>query len=156
MHHICVRFEQHKLNRDQITDMAAYAALISLKNTIEHLLESSRISLLPPAPQLLQLAKHEVETFQEILKGLDTIHVSKSRKKVNALDGQIKEAAWEFEDMLESHLYNNMLRSQFSVEKQCFQHDVDSFIENLKDMQEEYMNELQNMPRVEARRVHFI
>ncbi|KAH6828922.1 hypothetical protein C2S53_013489 [Perilla frutescens var. hirtella] len=137
--------------------MAGYGAVVSLQQTINRILESSRISLLPPSAEIIQLTYRELTPLQKTLKRLDRISKSKSRKKVNALDGRIKQAVWRFEDLLESHLSHQILSQQseidcvhlFSVDLQSLQHDVDSFIETVKDMEKMYVLELGSLPEVE-------
>ncbi|KAH6773897.1 hypothetical protein C2S51_012301 [Perilla frutescens var. frutescens] len=137
--------------------MVGYGAVISLQQTINRILESSRISLLPPSAEIIQLTYRELTPLQKTLKRLDRISKSKSRKKVNALDGRIKEVVWRFEDLLESHLSHQILSQQseidgvclFSVDLQSLQLDVDSFIETVKDMEKMYLLELGSLPEVE-------
>ncbi|XP_057784515.1 putative late blight resistance protein homolog R1C-3 [Salvia miltiorrhiza] len=120
--------------------MTTYGAIISLKNTIQYILHSSHIiSLLDPSLHITQLAYKELQPFQEILEKLDNTSKSSSRKKVNALDGRIKEALWKFEDLLES------IHSDLQSPLDRLRDDVDSFIHTLKDMEREYLYELQNM-----------
>ncbi|XP_057789266.1 putative late blight resistance protein homolog R1B-23 isoform X2 [Salvia miltiorrhiza] len=165
--------------------MTAYGAANSLRNTIDYILHSSHFIVVDPSPRILQLAYEELDPLQEILERLDRTRTSKSRKKVNALDGRIKELIWEFEDLLESPLYQQILsqvedegimkegawgfqglleslpsqssslededdvggeRMRFSIDLQFLQHHVPSFIQRLKDMKEEYIYEVDNMP----------
>ncbi|XP_057789286.1 disease resistance protein RPP13-like [Salvia miltiorrhiza] len=209
--------------------MTAYGAVNSLRNTIDYILHSSHFILVDPSPRILQLADEELDPLQEILESLDRTRTSKSRKKVNGLDGRIKDLIWEFEDALESLLYQQILsqvedegvmeeeawesrgftitttttrrvlhkhearimresqasqsrsledegmkegswgfqhlldsllfespplhhtttttrRIGFSIDLQFLQHHVPSFIERLKDMEEEYIYEVDNMP----------
>lgn len=81
--------------------MTAYGALISLENTITDMWESHDHS---PFNEMLKAAYVELQPLQEILGRLDGSSKSKSRKKVNALDGRIKHALWNFEDFLENLL----------------------------------------------------
>ncbi|XP_057797010.1 putative disease resistance RPP13-like protein 2 [Salvia miltiorrhiza] len=193
--------------------MTAYGAVNSLRNTIDYILHSSYFNLVEPSPQIIQLAYNELDPLQEILERLDRTRTSKSRKKVNALDGRIKELIWEFQDLLESLLYHQIfsqfhadqvyeemksrvqgfleslpsqpqilfqsppphhtttrtqrvlhyfkpkrllhyfkpkgrkfIAPRFSIDLQFLQHEVPSFIQRLKDMEEEYIYEVQNMP----------
>ncbi|XP_057812367.1 putative late blight resistance protein homolog R1B-23 isoform X1 [Salvia miltiorrhiza] len=172
--------------------MAAYGAAASLKNTIQHILQSSRISLLSPSPQIifsadygaatslrnelqriLQLfssslvspspqillpAYDEMGRLQRVLLELDKTSCSKIRTKVNALDERIKEVVWEFEDLLESHVFHQSLPQleserdslSFPVELQSLEHHVDCFVEKIKMMEEEYTYEMENMPEEEG------
>ncbi|XP_057812530.1 disease resistance protein RPP13-like [Salvia miltiorrhiza] len=176
--------------------MAAYGAAVSLKNTIQRILQSSRISLVspspqivpsadygaatflkntiqcilqlfcilpaPPSPHILQPAYDEMERLQKVLLKLDETSCSKIRTKVNAADELIKEAVWEFEDLLESHVLHQILpqlesrsggerdKLSFSVDLQSLQHHVDCFVEMVKMMEEEYIIEMENMPEEEG------
>ncbi|XP_042013450.1 putative disease resistance protein At1g50180 [Salvia splendens] len=142
-------------------EMAAYGAAVSLKNTIESLLQSSRILLIPPSPQILQSAYDAMCCLQKVLLKLDETSCSKIRTKVNDLDERIKEAVWEFEDLLESHYTNQILphlerssggerdRLSFSVDMHSLRQSVDCFIERVTVMEAEYDMELLNMPEEE-------
>ncbi|XP_047956645.1 putative late blight resistance protein homolog R1A-10 [Salvia hispanica] len=138
--------------------MAAYGAAVSLKNTIQSLLESSRISLVPPSPQILRSAYNAMSFLLEVLSKLDNTGYSKIRAKVNALDDRIKEVIWEFEDLLESHYADQILpqleskrdRLPFLVDMQSLRQSVDRFIERMTLMEAEYDMELLNMPEEEG------
>ncbi|XP_042017052.1 putative late blight resistance protein homolog R1A-4 isoform X1 [Salvia splendens] len=138
--------------------MAAYGAAVSLKNTIQSLLESSRISLVPPSPEILRSAYDAICCLQKVLLKLEDTGYSMIRTKVNALDERIKEVIWEFEDLLESHYADQILpqleskrdRLPFSVDLQSLQQSVDRFIERMAVMEAEYDMELLNMPEEEG------
>ncbi|XP_047954575.1 putative late blight resistance protein homolog R1A-10 isoform X3 [Salvia hispanica] len=182
--------------------MAAYGAAISLKNTIQSILQSPRISLVSPSPQISyssypdvfktpyfkgmmsafgkaislknkirpqQLSAHILQQvydamcrLQKVLLELDETSCCKIRTKVNALDERIKEAVWEFEDLLESHFYDQILpqieRSSiserdhlpFSLDLQSLQRCADYLLERLTPMEVEYGVELENMPEEEG------
>ncbi|XP_057810259.1 putative late blight resistance protein homolog R1A-4 [Salvia miltiorrhiza] len=138
--------------------MAAYGAATSLKNTIHRILQSSSISHVSHSPQILQPAYDEMDRLQRVLLGLDETSCSKIRTEVNALDERIKEAVWEFEDLLESHILPQILPQleserhnlSFSVDLQSLQHSVDCFVEKVKTMEVEYFIEVKNMPEEEG------
>ncbi|XP_057810264.1 putative late blight resistance protein homolog R1A-10 [Salvia miltiorrhiza] len=138
--------------------MAAYGAAASLKNTIQRILQSSRISLVSHSPQILQPAYDEMDRLQKVLLKLDETSCSKIRTKVNAVDERIKESVWEFEDLLESHVLHQILpqleseRSNlsFSVDLHSLQHRVDCFVEKMKMMEVEYTHEMENMAEEEG------
>ncbi|XP_042017472.1 putative late blight resistance protein homolog R1A-10 [Salvia splendens] len=135
--------------------MAAYGAATSLKNTIQHILQSSRISLVPPSPQILRPAYLAMRRVQKVLLKLDETGYSKMRTKVNALDERIKEAIWEFEDLLESHFTHQILpllesEKDFSVDLQSLRQSVDCFVERVTMMEAEYDAELLNMAEEEG------
>ncbi|XP_057812488.1 late blight resistance protein R1-A-like [Salvia miltiorrhiza] len=138
--------------------MAAYGAAASLKNTIQRILQSSRISLVSHSPQILQPAYDQMCRLQKLLRLLDKTSCSKIRTKVNAADELIKEAVWEFEDLLESHILPQILPQleserdnlSFFVDLQSLQHRVDCFIEMMEMMEVEYFIEMLNMPEEEG------
>ena len=72
---------------------------------------------------------------------------------MNGLDGMIKDAIWRFEDSLEFLLIQQIpsqlesLPDIVSIDLQSLQNDADSLIQTLKDMEEEYAYEVENMPR---------
>ncbi|XP_057785666.1 putative late blight resistance protein homolog R1A-10 [Salvia miltiorrhiza] len=138
--------------------MAAYGAATSLKNTIRRILQSSRMSLVSHSPQILQPAYDEVDRLQKDLLKLDDTSCSKIRTKVNAADERIKEAVWEFEDLLKSHILHQILPQlqserdhlSFFVDLQNLQYHVDCFVMTVKMMKAEYMKEMKNMPEEEG------
>ena len=87
-----------------IREMTAYGAVLSLKNTINNILRCPRFSLVDRSRQIIDVVRKGLEPLKKNLETLDYTSPSKSRKKVNALDGIIKEAIWKFEDSLESLL----------------------------------------------------
>ncbi|XP_047956585.1 probable disease resistance RPP8-like protein 2 isoform X2 [Salvia hispanica] len=141
--------------------MAAYGAAVSLKTTIQSLLESSRISLVPPSSEILRSAYDAMCRLQKVLLKLEETGYSKIRTKVNVLDERIKEVIWEFEDLLESHYADQILpqlegerdRLSFSVDMQSLRQSVDCFIDRVKVMEAEYDIELRNMPDEEGERL---
>ncbi|XP_057789225.1 putative late blight resistance protein homolog R1C-3 [Salvia miltiorrhiza] len=98
--------------------MTAYCAVNSLRNRIDYILHSSHFILVDPSPYILELAYKELNPLQEILEKLDRTRTSKSRKKVNALDVRIKDLIWEFEDLLESLLYQQILSYADQVDEE--------------------------------------
>ncbi|XP_057795502.1 putative late blight resistance protein homolog R1A-10 [Salvia miltiorrhiza] len=138
--------------------MAAYASVISLKHTIKRLLNSSEILLLPPSPEIIESASNELQSLRKTLIRLDRGSKSSSRKKINALDEQIREAVCKLEDLLESHLSNQILSQseeeitedgiQFSIDLQESEHEILCLVEALKEMELDYIKELDN-PEVE-------
>ncbi|XP_057812479.1 putative late blight resistance protein homolog R1A-10 [Salvia miltiorrhiza] len=138
--------------------MAAYGAAASLKNTIQRILQSSRISLVSHSPQILQPAYDEMDRLQKVLLKLDETSCSKIRTKVNAADERIKEAVWEFEDLLESHILHQILPQleserdnlSFYVDLRNLQYHVDCFVMTVKMMKVEYTKEKKNMAEEEG------
>ncbi|KAK4427042.1 putative late blight resistance proteinR1A-10 [Sesamum alatum] len=106
----------------------AYAAVISLKQTIERLRNSSQIPFLLSFPETIKSAYEEVQSLQKILtledsnskevnslqeflqrnsQGLESIN----RERVKAAGREIREAACRLEDVLESaHVSNHFLK----------------------------------------------
>ena len=111
------------------------------------ILRCSRFSLVSGSQQIIEgvgsIAKNSGKIGRE----------GECRKKVNALDGIIKDAIWRFEDSLESLLIQQ-IPSQFesipkivSIDLQSLQNDANSLIRSLKEMEEEYIYEVENMPQ---------
>ncbi|KAL2253913.1 putative late blight resistance protein homolog R1A-4 [Sesamum indicum] len=88
----------------------AYATLISLKQTIERLLNSSQNPNLPPCPKTIEFAYEEVKSLQELFTSEDN-----NSKRVNAWERQIIEAAFRLEDVLESAHVSNLLLPQSEI-----------------------------------------
>ncbi|XP_047956954.1 probable disease resistance RPP8-like protein 4 isoform X2 [Salvia hispanica] len=143
--------------------MAAYGAAVSLKNTIQSLLQSSRLSLDPASSEILQQVYDAMASLmQDVLLNLDDTGYSKIRTEVNALDEQIKEVVWEFEDLLESHIYDQILPQLESspggerdhlflfVDLRSLVEHVNSFMVVVTLMQLNYDIELMNMPEEEG------
>ncbi|XP_042018107.1 putative late blight resistance protein homolog R1A-10 [Salvia splendens] len=135
--------------------MTAYGAISSLTETMSNILRCSRFSLDVRSQQIIQVVIIELQPWRQILERLDKTKPRLSRKKVNALDGIIKEAIWKFEDSLES-LLTQQIPSQLetlpeivSTDLQSLQSDVDSLIQKLKEMEKEYIYEVENMPQDE-------
>ncbi|XP_047955128.1 putative late blight resistance protein homolog R1A-10 isoform X1 [Salvia hispanica] len=135
--------------------MTAFGGVLSLRNTIDNILCCSRFSLVDCSRQIIDVVYNELDPLQHILEKLDGTSPSRSRKKVNALDGRIKEAIWRFEDSLESLLIQHIpsqseiLPEIVSIDLQSLQNAANSLIQKLNDMQEEYIDEVVNMPQDE-------
>ncbi|KAI3464225.1 hypothetical protein Pfo_020888 [Paulownia fortunei] len=121
----------------------AYAAVISLKQTIELLQNSPRISIDPPCPEI-DIVYEEIRSIQEFLERLG------SSERVNALDGEIREAVCRFEDVLESHLSNQLLSQSesrgdpsqsFKIDLKEVEEAIYSFMEAVGKSWEEYCKE---------------
>ena len=73
--------------------------------------------------------------------------------KVNDLDERVKEVVWELEDLLESHVYEQILPQDhlsFSVDLQSLRQSIDCFIQRVAVMEAEFDIELLNMPEEEG------
>ncbi|XP_047955139.1 putative late blight resistance protein homolog R1A-10 isoform X2 [Salvia hispanica] len=133
--------------------MTAYGAVLSLKNTIKNILRCSRFSLVGRSEKIIKGVYNKVRLWGNILERLDGTSPSRSRKKVNALDGRIKEAIWRFEDSLESLLVQQIplqfesIPDIVSIDLQSLRSDANSLIQKLKDMEKEYIYEVENMPQ---------
>lgn len=110
----------------------AYAAVISLKQTIKGLVHSSRISLISSTRETLESAHNEVASLQ---KAVETLY-SRSSERLVGLDGEIRDAAQELEDVLELH-ESEQLYSDVEVKKA-----IGSFAEAVKKLEVEYVEEL--------------
>ncbi|KAK4437333.1 putative late blight resistance proteinR1A-4 [Sesamum alatum] len=111
----------------------AHAALISLKQTIERLLNSYPNPCFLPSPEIIQLAYEEIKSLQKLLTSEDG-----NNNRVKASEREIREAAGSLEDVLESaHVsYQNFL-SQPEVKE-----DIDLFTEKVKKINEQLSNSL--------------
>ncbi|KAI3470175.1 hypothetical protein Pfo_026838 [Paulownia fortunei] len=127
----------------------AYAAVISLKQTMERLLNSSYISIVPPSLKILEFAYKEVQSLQEVLKRLDRSSSRSRSERVNALDRQIREAVRKLEDVLETHVSNQFLGDEsdpllFSLDLHELKQDTAYFTQTVKKMKKMYIKELRN------------
>lgn len=115
----------------------AYAGVISLAQTIHDLiLNSHRISTVPDSfSDMIDSLFEEVHSVEEALEELDGTH--SRTDTLTALDTQIREAVFEFEDILESHILSN--HQEIHGDQ-----DIDSFVQMLIKMKESYIHELHN------------
>ncbi|XP_047954086.1 putative late blight resistance protein homolog R1A-4 [Salvia hispanica] len=95
--------------------------------------------------------------LQNVLRKLDhsTAGYSKIRTEVNAWDERIKEIVWGFEDILESHVVDQILpqlesSESFFVDLQPLQQNVSIFVKIVKMLEGAYFAELANMPEEEG------
>ncbi|KAG6421571.1 hypothetical protein SASPL_118128 [Salvia splendens] len=125
----------------------AYPAVVSLKQTIHHLLISPHISILSPTRQTLQDAhKHLTSIQQSLTRSIDINCGSEKRNKLNTLDSQIREAAHQLQDSLESHTSNLFLSIQHHISsplKIDLHHEITSFTETAKELEKNYIEELE-------------
>lgn len=131
----------------------AYAAVVSLKQTIESfLLDDSQSRTLPSTSEMEAIYK-DVCNWQSFLK---TINSLLSSKRVDALETQIKELAHKFEDLIESHVSdlesgNQSLTLVFSPELLKAKQEVTSFVKTLNIKEEYYEEDHQQMNSVSSR-----
>ncbi|XP_057780719.1 uncharacterized protein LOC130999230 isoform X2 [Salvia miltiorrhiza] len=112
----------------------AYAAVISLMQTIQRLRNSSRFSR-----ESLGSASEEAASLQRVLKGLDDHGGGGGGgERLDALDGQIREAASKLEDFLILHQSDNGGDELVSSEMMRW------FAETAKKLREDYAAELDN------------
>lgn len=131
----------------------AYTAVISLKQTLHRLLNSSHISIVNSSREFLESSYKQLQSLQEALKISDATR--NRSKSLNDLDVEITDALHQFEDELEYHASNQFLsRSEFHNEdgssialpfeldlKEVWQ-ETTSFFESVKKMQKDYVQEL--------------
>lgn len=115
----------------------AYAAVISLKHTIKALLESSRISFSLSTRRILRSAYYETASVQQALETSN--ESSSSSMKLDALDADIRDAAHKLEDVLELYESNQFYSEHLSLD---LEEEITSFVERVKKMKAEYMEEL--------------
>ncbi|KAG8388534.1 hypothetical protein BUALT_Bualt02G0135500 [Buddleja alternifolia] len=119
--------------------MAAYAALISLKRTIESLKNSSRVSFVPPCPEI-GLLYDQLSTMQQIFFQVFISH-RESILLPSVADGlhrQIEEAVYKIEDVFDSHVSNQFLSQisennhplVFALDLQIVVPEINFFIES--------------------------
>lgn len=117
----------------------AYAAVISLKHTINGLLESSsRISFVPSTRQILTSAYYETASLQQLLERSN----DRSSKRLDALDAQIRDAAHKFEDVLEFYESNWMHSGEDLSPLDLDLEEITSFLERVRNLEAEYTEEL--------------
>ncbi|EYU22216.1 hypothetical protein ABFS82_09G010700 [Erythranthe guttata] len=108
----------------------AYAAVVSLKETIERLMLRSRSEILLSDSEM-RLIHGDLCYLQSFL---ESISPSQSRKTVHALETQIKDAVHTFEDLIDSHLSDNLSLSVSEISEQVleFRQEISSFTTPLK------------------------
>ncbi|KAL7153487.1 hypothetical protein ABFS83_04G172200 [Erythranthe nasuta] len=136
----------------------AYGAVGSLKLTIERLLNSSHISIVQnSSPPIIELLYEEVCSFQDALEEFDEWRSTINMKMVKTLEAEIIDVVYKFEDVIESHVLDQ-IQSQseeshhedqihpplFAIDLQDQKQNVDSFIETVKEMKTAYIHELHN------------
>ncbi|PIN04497.1 Apoptotic ATPase [Handroanthus impetiginosus] len=125
--------------------MAYFAAVISLKNTIQRLLNSSQTSIPPPSREILEFALKEVRSIQKVLQNNEKIIIKNDdNERVTSLKGQITEAAYKLEDALESHTldqYESPANEVFLDFKEV-KEEINYFAETMKKIEKMMMEEL--------------
>ncbi|EYU23535.1 hypothetical protein MIMGU_mgv1a024600mg [Erythranthe guttata] len=137
----------------------AYAAAISLKNTIERLSSSSHISIVTKySRRNIKLLYKEVLSLLVVLEELDSNNNIIDRARVDALDGLIREAVYRFEDALDSHVSDQFISQSegidadkihqlmlISVDLKDLKEDIDFFIHTVNEMMKAYTSELHDL-----------
>ncbi|XP_047978857.1 putative late blight resistance protein homolog R1B-17 [Salvia hispanica] len=131
--------------------MVAYVAAVYLKYKI--LPRALSVKFIVPAKAYNAMCR-----LQKVLLKLEETGFSRIRTKVNALDERIKEAIWEFEDLIESNFTNQILpllesgtsHLSYSVDLWSLKQSVDCFVERVAVMEAEYDVELANMSEEEG------
>ncbi|XP_012853794.1 PREDICTED: putative late blight resistance protein homolog R1A-10 [Erythranthe guttata] len=138
----------------------AYAAVSSLEQTIDRLLNSSHISIAQnSSPQIIELLYKEVRSLREALRQFNARRSTVNVKMVKTLEVEIIVAVHKFEDVIEFHVAdqfhsqseekqeettNHPPLALFSVDVQEIKQDIDSFIETANKMNKAYAHELCN------------
>ncbi|KAL2253924.1 putative late blight resistance protein homolog R1A-10 [Sesamum indicum] len=120
----------------------AYAAVISLKQTIERLLNSSPIPVPSPCPETIKSAYEEVESIRYFLASSFSHLGNSNSESANALERQIREAACRLEDALESHVSDQFLSQietlDVDVMGKKVKDEIDFFTESVRRIGKEY------------------
>ncbi|PIN04496.1 Apoptotic ATPase [Handroanthus impetiginosus] len=125
--------------------MAYFAAVITLKNTIQRLLNSSQISILSPSQKILEFAFEEVRTVQEVLQNNEELLIKNcDNEGVTSLTGQIREAAYKLEDALESHASDQYesLANEVCLHFEEVKEEINYFAETMKTIEKMMTEEL--------------
>lgn len=96
-----------------------------------------------PNREILQLSYNHLTSLQEALRRSDDS--SRSRKRLNALDGQIREALHQFEDLLELQISNQFLSTfplELDLNEVSVSQEITSFLNAVKNMEKDYIQEL--------------
>ncbi|PIM99451.1 Apoptotic ATPase [Handroanthus impetiginosus] len=125
--------------------MAYYAALISLEQTIQRLLNSSQISILSSSREILESVCKKVRSFDElVLQRNEKIIIShSSNERVTSLKGQIRDAAYKLEDVIESHALAQFesLANEVFLDFEEVKQEINSFIETMEAIKKTMMEE---------------
>ncbi|KAK6152771.1 hypothetical protein DH2020_012410 [Rehmannia glutinosa] len=116
--------------------MGSYAALVSLKQTINRLPNSRHVSI--------QVAHKKIKSLKNIAERLN----GSNESRVNAFDGQIREAACELEDALELLVSSqNLSQPKKSLYPLIFpqvKQEIDTFILRAKELKKVFNEEIVN------------
>ncbi|GFP79905.1 putative late blight resistance protein homolog r1a-6 [Phtheirospermum japonicum] len=94
----------------------AHAALISLRQTIQSLINSSHVMISPPSRNTLDGLYAEAQLFQELIENVDkrwkNVMDEDGRRKMKDFQRELREASCILEDALETHFLNLIVLSQ--------------------------------------------
>ncbi|KAL7154905.1 hypothetical protein ABFS83_03G035400 [Erythranthe nasuta] len=134
----------------------AFAAVVSLKQTIE------RILLLPPKSKILlpnlemKLISEELSYLQSFLEAISPPQSSRS-KRVDAFGRQIKDVVHKLEDLIDFHISDQFLSASddgltfvFSQQLLEFRQEVSSFTNKILKTKEEYDINRQNQQQSDS------
>ncbi|KAK4427077.1 hypothetical protein Salat_1476600 [Sesamum alatum] len=126
----------------------AYAALISLKLTIQRILKSSQIPIPSSCPEIIELAYQNVKSLQELF----TLEYGRNNERVKAVEKEIREASCRLEDVLESaHVSNQHFLSQSEtvdgdeisyLASMKVEEEINLFTETAEKIKEQFSNTL--------------
>ncbi|KAG8388543.1 hypothetical protein BUALT_Bualt02G0136400 [Buddleja alternifolia] len=126
--------------------MAAYAAAVCLKHTIKCLENSSRVSFVPPCPEI-ELLYDQLSSMQQIFYEVFECNRESTllSSVADGLQRQIKEAVYKMEDVFDSHVSNQFLSQisaaennhSFALDLQIVVPEINFFIESLKEIKNE-------------------
>lgn len=104
-HHLRVRERERERLRKQISEMASYAAVVSLKQTIERLMIPSLSSILVPNSEM-ELLLQDLHHLQSFLQEITPLQ---RKKKVDTLERLIKDVVQNVEDLIDFHVLDRLL-----------------------------------------------
>ncbi|CAA0828956.1 Unknown protein [Striga hermonthica] len=123
--------------------MASYAAVISLKQTIDHFLKSSHASIPPHTRKILKAVYKEVQSVQQVLTRLDIHGGSRRSESLSVFDAQLTEALRQTQDVLELHASNQSENSSLHLRE--LKQDINALIQTMQNTRKDYSRELSNL-----------
>lgn len=122
----------------------AYAAVISLKQTIHRLLHSSHTPITSSSREILEFAYEHTTSLQEFLKRF----YATSSSRWNACDVKIRDAVQNVEDAIEFNASDQFLSLPHDqgLDFGKAGKEIFSFVESMTKMKDEYARESQHPP----------
>ncbi|KAL0385143.1 UNVERIFIED_CONTAM: putative late blight resistance proteinR1B-17 [Sesamum radiatum] len=117
----------------------AYAAVVSLKLSIQRLLNScDQIPILPPYPEIIQLAYNEVESLDLLLSRVG----ARNSEWLKGVEAEIREAAFRLEDVIESALVSLSQSQPLSADEMGYlamevKKEIDLFTKPMEKIKEQ-------------------